>query len=570
MNRTENWIKNFIKCIPLTLTGVILFVLSHPSFIFSKGLFFLAFFIYIPVLISVHKATLKTVWLQGFIFGALSYGLYAYWIIKAYSEFMPVVYIGYGILYSILFLLLKLIDIYFGKNNWVTQWLLICSFEFIKTFGFLGLSYGVTAYSQYRNTYFIQICDITGVYGLNAFIILFSAIIYSFIQKAMDRNLFIKDSENISKNKSSNLSKYLQNEKLNKSFSKKTTSVALVIWFIGFAGIYFYGFRAVKDYSGFEQKTVAAIQNNENSWLDGIEVYTKNIQKLISLTNEALEINPDIDLVVWPETAVVPAITDNYFNPKDKRRNDIVSVLLKFMDSKKCDFIIGNGHKVYNQKGDAELYNSALHFIPSQNIIPPSPQVYSKIKLVPFSEYFPYKKQFPWIYKKLKSKGLLNWEEGKEYSTFYINGLNASSLICFEDTFTDIARKQYQAGSRCLICISNDSWAKSSACQNQHLSIALFRSIENRIPSVRSTATGATCIIDPNGKINITSPEFCESYVIGKVPVISAGRKATVYSRYGDVAGWGEICALVLLLIIQTINCIINYKKSGKVKLITR
>ena len=80
MNRTENWIKNFIKCIPLTLTGVILFVLSHPSFIFSKGLFFLAFFIYIPVLISVHKATLKTVWLQGFIFGALSYGLYAYWI----------------------------------------------------------------------------------------------------------------------------------------------------------------------------------------------------------------------------------------------------------------------------------------------------------------------------------------------------------------------------------------------------------------------------------------------------------------------------------------------------------
>ena len=67
MNRTENWIKNFIKCIPLTLTGVILFVLSHPSFIFSKGLFFLAFFIYIPVLISVHKATLKTVKYSGLV-----------------------------------------------------------------------------------------------------------------------------------------------------------------------------------------------------------------------------------------------------------------------------------------------------------------------------------------------------------------------------------------------------------------------------------------------------------------------------------------------------------------------
>ena len=39
---------------------------------------------------------------------------------------------------------------------------------------------------------------------------------------------------------------------------------------------------------------------------NGIENYSESLQQLITLTDEALEINPDIKIVVWPETAFVP------------------------------------------------------------------------------------------------------------------------------------------------------------------------------------------------------------------------------------------------------------------------
>ena len=85
---------------------------------------------------------------------------------------------------AVLFLLLKVIDKLFVKNAWIVQALLICSYEYVKTLGFLGFSYGVSAYTQWRNTYFIQICDLIGVFGLNFFIIFPSSFIYSFIDKS--------------------------------------------------------------------------------------------------------------------------------------------------------------------------------------------------------------------------------------------------------------------------------------------------------------------------------------------------------------------------------------------------
>jgi len=570
-NKRISWLSDFLLNFPLTLLSILLFVLSHPNFIYSKGFFFLAFFTYIPVLLCVHKSGFKTVWLQGFLFGSLSYGLYAYWVHASYPEFIPVIYIGCGLIYSLLFIGLKLLDKFYRKNGWVSQWLLICIFEYIRTLGFLGMSYGVTAYTQWTNLYFIQIADITGIHGINAVIILFSAIVYSLIQKHIDQKAFIKRSELSLKNNGTNLKKYLEDEALCKLFSRRTTYVALGVWCVCFIGIYLYGFFSVKDYSQEKSLKVTAIQNNENSWLDGIDVYTKNIYELMKLTDEALELNPETELVVWPETSVVPAIVGNYYEPVDKKRGDLIKYLLQFINSKDCEFIVGNGHKGENSRGKKVLYNSALKFEPGYNVIPPNPDVYSKMKLVPFSEYFPYEKQFPKIYNKLKEKGLLNWEKGRRVKVFRIKKMYATSLICYEDTFPEVGREHYLNGSRCFICISNDSWSKSRVCQNQHLSIALFRSIENRVPSVRCTASGSTCFIDPNGKIIKNAPDFCEAYISGNVPVLSKDRKPTLYTLYGDYIVYGEMAIFVLLLIIQTINCIIiSNSKSKKVKSLTR
>ncbi len=149
------------------------------------------------------------------------------------------------------------------------------------------------------------------------------------------------------------------------------------------------------------------------------------------------------------------------------------------------------------------------------------------------------------------------WEKGNEYKTFDYKGLKFSTPICFEDTFSTICRQMALNGSCCFINLSNDSWSKSNVCQKQHLAMAVFRSIENRVPSVRSTASGITCIISPDGRIEKAAPVFCEAFVIGKIPLIKNMEK-TVYTRTGDIAGMIEVGLSIIILIIQIIVVIIK------------
>ena len=143
------------------------------------------------------------------------------------------------------------------------------------------------------------------------------------------------------------------------------------------------------------------------------------------------------------------------------------------------------------------------------------------------------------------------------YKVFDYRGLKFSTPICFEDTFSTVCRRMVLNGSRCFINLSNDSWSKSNACQKQHLAMAVFRSVENGVPSVRSTASGITCVINPNGKVIKAAPEFCEAYIIGRVPVIDDGQQ-TLYTRIGDIAGIVAAGLSALILIIQTIVVIIT------------
>ena len=149
------------------------------------------------------------------------------------------------------------------------------------------------------------------------------------------------------------------------------------------------------------------------------------------------------------------------------------------------------------------------------------------------------------------------WEKGDEYTVFNYRKLKFSTPICFEDTFSTVCRQMVLIGSLCFINLSNDSWSKSVPCQRQHLAMAVFRSVENGVPSVRSTASGVSCIISPTGKIEKTAPEFCEAFVIGWVPVIE-NEGLTIFTRYGDLEGLASLALAAIILIMQTILVIIK------------
>lgn len=438
------------------------------------------------------------------------------------------------------------------------QFFIICGYEYIKTLGFFGISYGVTAYTQWKFIYLIQICSLAGLFGLNLIVIFPSAFLYSIIYKSKEKNRLLNSVDSARK---SHISAYVLKEKALAVISLRLTTVCGLIWLMIFISSLIYGFSILKDNPKYEEVTVAAIQNNESPWKNGIEEYSRNVKNLIQLTEEAQSLSTDIDFIIWPETAVAPSIIYNYDYGTDVRRFMLISQLLNFIDENNAVFVIGNSHEVDFKGAEKIRYNSALVFESAKNVHPPEPGIYSKIKLVPFTESFPMKHVFPMLYVKLLNGNSHMWEKGDEYTVFDYRGLKFSTPICFEDTFSTICRKMVLNGSRCFFNLSNDSWSNSIPCQRQHLAMAVFRSVENRVPTVRSTASGVTCIINQNGRIIKSAPEFCQAYVIGKIPVLKEYRQ-TFFTKTGDIAGMMAVGLSLLILIIQSITVIIKKIKN--------
>ena len=101
-------------------------------------------------------------------------------------------------------------------------------------------------------------------------------------------------------------------------------------------------------------------------------------------------------------------------------------------------------------------------------------------KLYDFTEHFPYRKLFPWVYDLLVATDTHFWAQGTERTVFEINGLKFSTPICFEDTFGYLSRDFVNAGAGAIVNLTNDAWAHSEPCQWQHMSMAIFRTVENR------------------------------------------------------------------------------------------
>lgn len=558
-----------IKQLFLILLSTVLFTLANPNPLFNEGFGFLAYLIYLPIFAVINHSSIKSVWFYGMIYGALSYGLYGYWLQNFHPLGLIIVCICYALILAVVFVFLKIIDLLFSRNAWLVQWLFICVYEYLKTLGFIGFSYGVTAYTQWKYSYLIQICDVVGIFGLNLIVLFPSAFIFSVISKSRKKSKIEYNLENQqSIDRKSNTSEYVLKERALKNVSRKSTFICGGVWCLIVLISMIYGYFDLKNKKNTPVTTVkiTAIQHNEDSWKDGFEEYSKNVQKLMELTDEALEFSPDINFVVWPETAITPSIMKNYYERQDLKRYKLVSSILNYIESKKSVFVIGNAHVEDHFKGELERYNSVFVFAPGTNVIPPEPEIYSKMKLVPFVEEFPYKTRFPKLYVKLLNGDTHMWNRGSEYKVFRYNDFSFSTPICFEDTFDSICRNMVLNGSRCFLNLSNDSWSRSNACQYQHLAMAVFRSVENRVPSVRSTTSGQTCIIDENGKINAMIPSFCQSYVTGNVSVYNNENfKESIYTKFGNYIPKFQSILFILILIIQIIRVIIIERgKNGR------
>ena len=471
------------------LSGVLL-ALSFPK----PGLSLLVWFAFVPLLLAIGKKSPGSCFKLGFACGMTAYAGIFYWL--------NIVMITYGKLHwsvsGALFLILSgYIALYLGTTAWIVGRgrdvgisplfsfpVLWVGLEYLRSFLLTGFPWASLGYSQYRTLPLIQIADIAGVYGLS-FLIALSNILLYLVLKGMAG-------------------------KEKPSYPTKGTAVFLLLM-VATLG---YGFSRLNSTDTGEPLKVSLIQGNipqDVKWDPAFQEATVGIY-------ERLSRHPSVagsDLVVWPESAAP------FFFQDDARYAGRIRKLAAELEAN-----LITGSPAYERTDSGVKYlNSAFLIAPSGEVAGRS----DKIHLVPFGEYVPMSTLLPFVNKLVT--GIGDFSPGTAAVPLETGKGKAGILICFEGIFPELSRAYVRAGSRLLVNISNDAWYKQSSAPYQHLSMTVFRAVENHVPLVRATNTGISSIIDSRGHIQGMTPLFREAVLTGEVRF---GSGDTLYCRYGD------------------------------------
>ena len=163
---------------------------------------------------------------------------------------------------------------------------------------------------------------------------------------------------------------------------------------------------------------------------------------------------------------------------------------------------------------------------------------YDKIHLVPWGEYVPFKHVFAFAEK--LTEGVGDMDPGHERTVLRTGGHAYGVFICYESIFGDEVREFVENGAEVLVNISDDGWYGDTGAPWQHLNMARMRAIENDRYLVRSTNTGITTVIDPQGRVGVEAPRHVrEAFALP----FGYETRHTFYTRYGD--WFAYLCALV-------------------------
>jgi len=121
----------------------------------------------------------------------------------------------------------------------------------------------------------------------------------------------------------------------------------------------------------------------------------------------------------------------------------------------------------------------------------------------------------------------------------------AEPLICFEDSFPELARNGNNTDLDFLVNLTNDGWFGAGAEQWQHAADSVFRAIENNVPLLRCSNNGVTCWIDSSGRLReVLTDKNGDVHPNGSLvidlplPSRDSPKTPTYYQRHGDWFAW--------------------------------
>ena len=473
-----------------SLSGLLL-ALSFPK----PGFSILAWMAFLPLLYAVRGRSPKTTFKLGFLAGFVAYAAVFYWlniVMTTYGKLPLLVSFVLTLLmaaYLSLYLAAAICLTRFAEDHSIPPLFTFPFFwvalEYARAHLLTGFPWASLGYTQYRTLPLIQIADITGVYGVSFLIVLVNLFLFQLWRWVRGK------------------------DRITYPFLATVTAIALVLLTL------FYGFVSLNREDSGKEIKVALAQGNipqDVKWDPAFQEETVAIYERLSRKAAGT----GIQLVVWPESSLP------FYYQKEHAYSQRISSLARELNA----YLVVSSPALEYEDGRERLLNSAFLIAADGSTVGRS----DKIHLVPFGEYVPLATFLPFVKKMVQ--GIGDFSPGESVTPLAAPFGKMGILVCFEGIFPEISREYVRNGAVLLVNITNDAWFGDSSAPYQHLSMTVFRAVENRVPLIRSANTGITAFIDSRGHLLGMTRLFREALLSGTVRM---GSERSLYTRFGDL-----------------------------------
>lgn len=477
--------------------------LSFPK----PGLSILAWLAFLPLLYAVKDKSPQSSFKLGFLSGFVAYTAVFYWlniVMTTYGKLPFLISCSLTLLmaaYLALFVAAAIGLTRFAEEHSIPPLFTLPFFwvalEYLRAHLLSGFPWALLGYSQYRTLPLIQTADITGVYGVSFLIILANIFLFQLWRWVRGKD--------------------------GATYPFLATIVTVSLFLLTL----FYGFISLNHENAGKEIKVALAQGNipqDIKWNPDFQEETVAIYERLSRQTAG----SGSQLVVWPESSLP------FFFQKEDSYSKRISSLAQELNSN----LIVSSPALESNSGKERLLNSAFLISVDGATLGRS----DKVHLVPFGEYVPLATFLPFVKKMVQ--GIGDFSPGENITPLVAPFGKMGVLICFEGIFPEISREYVRNGAGLLVNITNDAWFGDSSAPYQHLSMTVFRAVENRVPLVRSANTGITAFIDSRGHIQGMTRLFREALLSSTVRM---GSEHSIYTRYGDIFAW---CCCIFTLVV--------------------
>lgn len=246
-------------------------------------------------------------------------------------------------------------------------------------------------------------------------------------------------------------------------------------------------------------------------------------------TQSTRDLNKEIDLVIWPETA----FPEEFNSTNLKIDPQMFSPYLKnIILQTNSDLFLGAydvGQLEKSKNSFQTIYNSGILISKDRNY----KDVYHKQSLIPFGETLPFGSFNKYLQKVVT--GVSFFSQGALKTIFETKkNLKFIAPICYEILQPALVRdllNYEKSPTDFIVNLTNDSWYGRTAEPYQHLFLAKWRAVEFQKPLLRSTNSGITSVIDIDARES-------QRLLLGEIDKLDLSlnmpkRYTTIYQKLG-------------------------------------